>query len=596
MKQIGLAAAVLLTLTQASKGYRDASLSVSERVEDLLAQMTVEEKAGQLFHSMLPQAPLNVTSETRNSTEFMLKEQLLTHFNLLGGISNPAETAEFINSVQEAALSTRLGIPVTISTDPRHAFTENIGTGFAATSFSQWPESLGLAALRDASLVEQFADIARQEYLAVGLRVALHPQIDLSTEPRWSRIANTMGEDAGLTSELVVAYLKGFHGKTFGPDSVSTVMKHFPGAGPMENGEDSHFVYGKNQTYPGNNFDHHLIPFKAAIAAGARQMMPYYSRPIGTKYEEVGFSFNKGIVTDLLQHELGFKGIVCSDWGLITDTEIAGQDMPARAWGVEYLSEKERALRILQSGVDQFGGETRPELIVELVKDGAVSEHRLDVSVRKLMREKFELGLFDCPFVDVTRANATVGKPEFVKAGNDAQRRAYTLLTNTVLPLKAEGKWYVEGINATYLENRGLAVVATPEEAEFAILRLQTPYDPRPGGFEKNYHTGTLEFPAEEKDRQAKIYATVPTIVDIRLERPAAIPEIAEHAAALLANFGSGPEALLDVIFGVDGYGPEGKLPFDLPRSNAAVEASREDVPFDTENPVFRFGHGLRYE
>ncbi|KPI42028.1 putative beta-glucosidase C [Cyphellophora attinorum] len=577
MKRMSIVAAALLTLAQASKSYRDASLSVSERVEDLLAQMTVEEKAGQLFHSMLPQAPLNVTSETRNSTEFMLKEQLLTHFNLLGGISNPAETANFINSVQKVALSTRLGIPVTISTDPRHAFTENIGTGFAATSFSQWPESLGLAALRDASLVEKFADIARQE-------------------ARWSRIANTMGEDAALTSELVVAYLKGFHGENFGPDSVSTVTKHFPGAGPMENGEDSHFVYGKNQTYPGNNFDHHLIPFKAAIAAGARQMMPYYSRPIGTKYEEVGFSFNKGIVTDLLQHELGFKGVVCSDWGLITDTEIAGQDMPARAWGVEYLSEKERALRILQSGVDQFGGETRPELIVDLVKDGAVSEERLDVSVRKLLREKFELGLFDSPFVDVTKANGTVGKPEFVQAGNDAQRRAYTLLTNTILPLKVEGKWYLEGINATYLESRGLTVVKTPEEAEFAILRLQTPYVPRPGGFEKNYHTGTLEFSEEEKGRQAKIYATVPTIVDIRLERPAAIPEIAEHAAALLANFGSGPEALLDVIFNVNGYGPEGKLPFDLPRSNAAVEASREDVPFDTKDPVFRFGHGLRYE
>jgi beta-glucosidase len=92
----------------------------------------------------------------------------------------------------------------------------------------------------------------------------------------------------------------------------------------MENGEDSHFVYGKNATYPGNNFDYHLIPFKAAIAAGARQMMPYYSRPVGTEYEEVGFGFNKGIVTGLLREELGFEGIVCSDWGLVEDTVIAG--------------------------------------------------------------------------------------------------------------------------------------------------------------------------------------------------------------------------------------------------------------------------------
>jgi beta-glucosidase-like glycosyl hydrolase len=233
--------------------------------------------------------------------------------------------------------------------------------------------------------------------MAIGLRSALHPQIDLSTEYRWARIANTMGEDADLTSKLVVAYLKGFQGDHFGPHSVTTITKHFPGGGPMENGEDSHFTYGKNQTYPGNNFEHHLIPFKAAIAAGARQMMPYYSRPIGTEYDEVGFSFNKGIITDLLRHELGFEGIVCSDWGLITDTTILGQDMPARAWGVEYLSELDRAARILAAGVDQFGGEQRPELIVQLVEEGRISEDRIDESVRRVLREKFVLGLFDNP-------------------------------------------------------------------------------------------------------------------------------------------------------------------------------------------------------
>ncbi|ETN36716.1 uncharacterized protein HMPREF1541_08994 [Cyphellophora europaea CBS 101466] len=583
--------------------YRDASLSINNRVDDLLSRMTLEEKAGQMFHSSLSPGPNgtldtgNVT-ERRNSTEFRLKTQYLTHFNLAGNIVNASETAEFYNLAQKMALSTRLGIPITLSTDPRHAFTESVGASFQAGKFSQWPESLGLAALRSPDLVRQFADIARQEYLAVGIRGALHPQIDLSTEPRWSRIATTMGEDAELTSELVVAYLEGFHGGEFGSNSVTTVTKHFPGGGPMENGEDSHFVYGKNQTYPGDNFDYHLIPFKAAIAAGARQMMPYYSRPIGTEYEEVGFSFNKGIITDLLRGELGFDGIVCSDWGLITDTVIRGQDMPARAWGLEYLSETERALRILQAGVDQFGGETRPELIVQLVEEGLIPESRLDISVRRLLSEKFVLGLFDNPFVDPTAAEQIVGKDEFIKAGNDAQRRAYTLLTNKndILPLKAATpKFYVEGMNATYLENRGYTVVTEPAQADYAILRLRTPYDPRPGGFEMNYHTGTLEFNATEKERHAQIFAAVPTVVDIYLERPAAIPEIAEGAAALLANFGSGPEALLDVVLGVDGYGPEGKLPFDLPRSDAAVAASREDVPFDTENPVFRFGHGLTY-
>lgn len=329
--------------------------------------------------------------------------------------------------------------------------------------------------------------------------------------------------------------------------------------------------------------------------------MPYYSRPIATEYEEVGFSFNKGIITDLLKTELGFAGIVVSDWGLITDTFIAGQEMPARAWGVESLSELERAARVLDAGVDQFGGEQRPELIVELIETGRIQESRLDTSVRLLLREKFTLGLFENPFVSVENAKRVVGNSYFVRLGAEAQRKAYTLLknSNNILPLspdRKETRYFVEGLNSTLLTSRGLIVVDTPEEADLALLRLQAPYEPRPGGFEANYHAGSLEYNATEKARQAEIFAAVPTIVDIYLDRPAAIPEIAENVAALLGSFGSSPDAFLDVVFGFEGAEPMGRLPFDLPRSMEAVEASREDVPFDTENPVFRFGDGLRYE
>lgn len=432
--------------------------------------------------------------------------------------------------------------------------------------------------------------------MAIGLRSALHPQIDLSTEYRWARIANTMGEDANLTAELVVAYLKGFQGEEIGPHSVTTVTKHFPGAGPMEHGEDSHFVYGKNQTYPGNNFEHHLIPFKAAIAAGARQMMPYYSRPIGTQYEEVAFSFNKGIITDLLRNELGFEGIVCSDWGLITDTTILGQDMPARAWGVEYLSELDRAARVIGAGVDQFGGEQRPEIIVQLVEEGKISEARIDESVRRLLREKFVLGLFDNPFVDVSQAKEVVGNPYFVRLGQEAQRASYTLLKNkdNILPLENfVGKVYAEGFDASYLTNRSITVVETPEEADIALMRLRAPFEPRPGGFEARYTAGSLEYNSTEQARQAAIYSAVPTIVDMYLGRPAAVPEVVEQSVAFMGSFGSGPDAFLDVVFGI--AEPKGKLPFDLPRSDEAVEGSFEDVPFDTADPVARFGDGMRY-
>ncbi|KAF6828663.1 periplasmic beta-glucosidase precursor [Colletotrichum musicola] len=584
--------------------YKNASYCVDARVVDLIQRMTIEEKAGQFFQTQLYQGPNGTLDEgdsitsRRNSTENLIGEKLITHFNLVGDINDAKQVAEFVNLVQQRALHTRLGIPITLSTDPRHHFTENVGTGFQAGVFSQWPETLGLAALRDADLVKKFAEVAREEYVAVGIRAALHPQVDLATEPRWSRLGNTWGENATLTSELLVAYIKGFQGDRIGPHSVTTVTKHFPGGGPMENGEDSHFTYGKNQTYPGDNFDYHLIPFKAAIAAGARQMMPYYSRPIGTKYEPVGFSFNKQIVTDLLRNELGFEGIVVTDWGLITDTVIRGQDMPARAWGLENTTELQRAARILEAGCDQFGGEQRPELIVQLVKEGTVSEERLDVSLHRLLREKFLLGLFDNPFVDPEAAARVVGNDYFARLGNEAQRRAYTLLTNkdNILPLKRVvpgTKFYIEGFNATFLEARNFSVVATPEEADYALLRLEAPYEPRPGGFEASYHAGSLEFSAEEKARQAAIYAAVPTIVDVILDRPAAVPEIAEAASALLGSFGSSSEAFLDVIFGVSE--PEGKLPFDLPRSTQAVADSDEDVPYDTKDPVFRFGHGLRY-
>lgn len=580
--------------------YRDKTLSIDERVEDLVQRMNLEEKAGQLFHNIINQGP---NGTLLNTTGPDVQVKFMTHFNLHGPIADVRATVQWYNNLQQMALDTRLGIPITISSDPRHAFTNAEGSQIAATKFSQWPETLGLAAIRDAELIHTFADIARQEYNAVGIRSALHPQIDVATEPRWARISGTMGENATLTAELAVAYIKGFTGPNgFGKDSVTTVSKHFPGSGPVEGGEDSHFVYGKNATYPGKNFEHHLIPFKAAIAAGTRQIMPYYSRPMGTKYEEVAAGMNKGIVTDLLRGELGFDGIVVSDWGLVTDSIIAGQDMPARAWGAENLTEIQRTEKILNAGTDQLGGESRTDLIMELVQKGIISEERINQSIRRLMREKFVLGLFDNPFADADAAVAVVGKPEWRSIGFEAQKRSFTLLTNkdAALPLKAsdcsKAKFYVEGINSTHLESRNFEVVDTPEEADYAFLRLVAPYEPRPGGFEMNYHSGSLEYNATEKARQAAIYAAVPTIVDIYLDRPGAFPEVAEQAQALMVNFGASPEAFLDVVFGVDGSGPEGKLPFDLPRSDEAAAAQLEDVPFDTVDPVFRFGHGLRYD
>lgn len=318
--------------------------------------------------------------------------------------------------------------------------------------------------------------------------------------------------------------------------------------------------------------------------------------PVDTEFEEVGFAFNKGIITGLLREKLGFMGVICTDWGLITDANIMGQPVPARAWGVESLSDLDRAKKIIEAGCDQFGGESRPELVVKLVEDGLISEGRVDASVRRILQDKFALGLFENPFVDVEKAASVVGKQCFREEGYDAQRHSFTLLSNVhkILPLKASRmKVYLEGIDPTLAAKRGLEVVDLPSNADIALLRLKAPYELRPGAFEAKFHAGSLEYSTQEKARQAGIFKVVPTIIDIYLDRPAIIPEIAASAAALLVSYGSSGDAFLDVVFGR--ANPEGKLPFDLPSSMKAVEESRSDVPYDTVNPTFRFGAGLSY-
>lgn len=574
--------------------YRDPRLPVHARVEDLLARMTLEEKAGQLFHTMLSMDPGGALAEEgpflRYGTTELVTGRGLTHFNLLG--QGTARTmATWANRMQELAASTRLGIPVTLSTDPRHAFTDNPGAAFLAGDFSAWPEPLGLAAIGDPDLVRSFADTVRREYLAVGFRVALHPQIDLATEPRWSRQSGTFGSSAEASGELVAAYVRGLQGPRLGPESVAAMVKHFPGGGPQKDGEDPHFPHGKEQVYPGGMREYHLAPFKSAIAAGCSQLMPYYGQPVGTDWEEVGFGFNKDVLTGLLRERLGFQGVICTDWGLLTDAEILGEPAAARAWGVEHLTVAERAAKALDAGTDQFGGEQCPEVIVELVRSGRLPEERIDVSVRRLLREKFVLGLFEQPYVDVDRAEQVVGAREFTALGEAAQRRSLTVLTNrALLPVTGRPRLYVQGLSPQTASAYG-DVVADPSDADLAVLRLRTPYEQRAGAFESFFHAGSLAFPEEELKEILALLDAVPTLVCVNLERPAVLPEIAERAAALVADFGASDAALLDVAFGR--ARAEGRLPFELPRSMAAVEASRPDVPNDTGDPVFPYGHGI---
>jgi beta-glucosidase len=580
--------------------YEDPRQPIDARVEDLLGQMTLAEKAGALFISgavVNEDASLDEPLAGRSSglvPKSHMQDHLLTHFNLWD-VPGAAVVARWYNRLQQFAEETRLGIPVTIATDPRSHFSRSIYE-MQARDFSQWCQPLGMGAVGDEKLVWQFANYVRQEYLAVGMRVALHPQIDLATEPRWPRINGTFGEDAALSARLAAAYIAGFQGEAIGPESVACMTKHFPGGGPQKEGLDPHFSFQQGQVYPGDNFDYHLIPFKAAIAAKTAAIMPYYGVPVDQTDENVGMAFNQAIINGLLRQDFGYDGLVCSDWGLVTDDVTPDFTWPARAWGVEHLSAVERVAKILNAGVDMFGGESCPAYVIEALEAGLVSLERVDQAARRVLHLKFALGLFDNPFSDPADLTQVIGNPDIAAAGLASQTRAMMLLKNDheMLPLRRRPKLYIENM-AEEVVRRYADVASSPEEADLILVRLSTPWTPAETEvpFGRNFHHGDLDFKGEEKDAILRLLAIKPAIVVIELDRPAVIPEISAGASALLGDFGASDEAVMKVVFGE--AAPEGKLPFELPSSMHAVRAQRPDVPSDSEDPLYPFGYGLRY-
>lgn len=575
--------------------------NLHDRVEDLLGRLTLEDKAGLMFQAMVPVETDCLPAHDGEPLRPGLMHDLvvnrhITHVNLMTA-PDPATLARWKNAVDVLAARSHAGIPVTVSSDPRSAVAERAGASHSARHFSSWPEPVGIAAVRDPRLAARFGDAVRQEFGAVGIRMYLGPQVDIATEPRWARISGTWGGDPELTGTLGAAFISGLQGDRIGPESVGAMVKHFPGGGPQKDGEDPHFPHGKDQIYPGGHLDAHVQPFRAALAAGALAVMSYYGRPVGTDLEEVGFAFNRRVLTEMLRGELGFTGVISSDWVVLTDHEILGEPHQARAWGLEHLDPDSRALRALQAGTDQFGGEYQSDIVVRLVRAGRLRQERVDESVRRILTDKFRLGLFDQTPLDPGRAAATVGRADLVQAGFDAQRRSLTLLTNgpantPVLPLAADLRIYCDSVDRELLAQY-CTPVDRPADADLAILRLATPYEVRPGIFESFFHSGPLDF---QPDRLAEILARLdatPTIVVINLERPAVLPEIAERATALVADYGSSDAAVLEVIFGR--ASPEGRLPFQLPRSMTDVLAGDLDEPHRFSDPLFDFGAGLEY-
>jgi len=567
--------------------YLDPSLPIDRRVDDLLGRMTVAEKAGLMFHpSTEPGGAAMTDAEALVAAQLNVVDRGITHFNVLGG-EDSAAVALWHNTLQDLAASTRLGIPITLSSDPRHGFRSNPFTGQALDSLSRWPETTGIAAISGTDAAREYGDVIREEFLAMGIRVYLGPMADIFSEPRWSRGFGTFGEDPDRVAELTVAFIEGLRGgHTLGPDSVAAVVKHFPGGGPQLKGDDAHDFRYPEQVYPGGMQELHIRPFERAFAAGATQVMTYYGKPVGTDWDEVGFAFNAPVVRDILRRRLGFQGIVVTDWNLLESERFGDFEFGPNGWGLEHLTPLERARIAIDVGVDQFGGDRNPALVEELVDAGAISEARIDESVRRILQEKFRLGVFEQRHVDVDNARELCGSPVFFDKGVAAQRASLVLLSDAAGPLPADARVYVEGV-----EDAGpLQTTAVAAEADAILVRLEAPFETGRGSMIAEYfHGGTLAFPQETVDRLASLAAHAPLYVSVFLERPAILGPIVDLGATVIGEFGAGDQVVVDAFMGR--HPITGQLPFDIPSSMDAVENSREDVPFDTESPRFRAGH-----
>ena len=577
--------------------YEDHRLDTAQRVEDLISQMTLEEKVGTLFHPPVTINPdwmfrlYSLFVDGGKLTESEIINQHINHFNLYGN-PKPERLAKRLNSLQKIASRSRLGIPVTISSDPIHEVPNGGGVAsFSLDGFSKWPSQLGLAASQDPSLVKQFAEIAREEYLAVGIRTALHPMADLATEPRWARNFGTFGSDNVLSSKLTMAYMDGFQGETIDSQSVMTMVKHFPGGGPQENGLDPHLFSGRNQIYPGNMFDYHVKPFIDAINNNLAVIMPYYGITVNQTSENVAIGFNKDLLTTLLRDELGYKGVICSDWGIIN----------GRHWGVGDLSIEERYIKAIDAGIDQFGGEKDTEVVIELVKKGLMPLSRIDASVKRILRNKFDLGLFDNPYVEVDQVKSRVNTERNIKLGKEAQKQSMVLLKNdSTLPLEKNINIFVDGFNAKSIVHGN--VVSDIKDADVIVSYVHTVFNGnQPSGIDRLvdnvlssiFPNQDLNFSPEILEKLEEFSSIKPLIVIVDLNRPAILDSINQMSSALVGTFGVDETVIFETLFGESK--PTGKLPFEIPSSMKEVNEQLEDVPDDTMNPTFKFGFGLTY-
>jgi beta-glucosidase len=609
--------------------YEDWRLSADERTRDLVQRMSLEELAGVMVHGTLPSSGAMASLGGGREYDLAKVHQMIEEQHVNSFITRLNGTAQLLaaqnNEVQAIGEASRWGIPVTISSDPRHHFQQVLGASVQGGTFSQWPEPLGFAAINDAQLTRRFGDVVRQEYIAVGIWESLAPQADLATEPRWPRVNGTFGEDAETAKRMVEAYVAGVQNGEDGlkPGSVITVVKHWAGYGAAKDGWDSHNSYGRFASFAGHNFAEHLIPFTGAFNAHGGGVMPTYSVlqgdvvVDGKPLEQVGAGFNRQMLSELLRDRYGFSGVILSDWAITNDCpEACRNGAPTGTkptprdiglpWGVEDLTKVERFAKAINAGVDQIGGTEESSFIVEDVHAGKISEARVREAASRILRQKFELGLFEQPYVDEGKAGMIAGNAEFVREGEAAQAKAVVLLENKrlpstgkpILPVSPDGKKvYLFGVDPKVAVAAGFHVVEDIAQADLAIVRAPAPYESEHANFffGARQHEGRLSFtPADSAYATLlRVSASVPTIFVTTLERPLILTNVKAHAIAIVGDFGIADGPLLALLTGK--ASPGGRLPFELPSSEEAVRQQKSDLPHDSQAPLFPYGFGLHY-
>ena len=541
--------------------YEDWRLPIDERAKDLASKMSVEQIAGLMLYSAHQSIPSvgrgYFKASTYNGKPFaesgaqpsdvsddqkkFLTEDNLRHV-LVTTVPSPEVAAQWNNNIQALVEGIGLGIPANNSSDPRNGVVStteyNAGAG---GQISMWPDELGLAATFDPAIVQQFGQIASKEYRALGIATALSPQIDLGTEPRWSRINGTFGEDPQLAADMARAYVDGFQTSTgkdeikdgWGFTSVNAMVKHWPSGGPEEGGRDAHFAYGKFAVYPGKNFNQQLVSFVDGAfklngkTQKAAAVMPYYTISYGqdTKNgENVGNGYSKYLVTDLLRSKYGYDGVVCTDWLVTADEGKTPDIFAGKSWGAETLSVAQRHYKVLMAGVDQFGGNNDAGPVIEAYNMG-VKEHgeqwmrqRFEQSAVRLLRNIFQVGLFENPYLNPQESQKLVGNPEFMKAGYEAQLKSIVLLKNkaNILPLQKNKTVYIpkrytpagkdwfgnvtsekEGypVNINIVK-KYFNVTDDPEKADIAIVFVTSP-------------NGGVGYDKEDKDKGGNGYVPI---------------------------------------------------------------------------------------